>query len=87
MATASGYNGTAKSLHWLIVALLIGQFIFAWTMAGTMAIVWEGVIAELFRTGADLEINWLTTLARRTRTFRTKIPTSGGDDRSRGSRP
>jgi cytochrome b561 len=32
MATASGYTGTAKSLHWLIVALLIGQFIFAWTM-------------------------------------------------------
>jgi cytochrome b561 len=28
----SGYTGTAKSLHWLIVALLIGQFIFAWTM-------------------------------------------------------
>lgn len=32
MATASSYTGTAKSLHWLIVALLIGQFIFAWTM-------------------------------------------------------
>ena len=30
--TASGYTGTAKSLHWLIVALLIAQFIFAWTM-------------------------------------------------------
>jgi NAD(P)-dependent dehydrogenase (short-subunit alcohol dehydrogenase family) len=29
---------------------------------------------DLFRTGADLEIKWLTTLARRTRTFRTKIP-------------
>src|SRR6476661_5070890 len=28
----AGYAGTAKSLHWLIVALLIGQFIFAWTM-------------------------------------------------------
>jgi cytochrome b561 len=28
----SGYTATAKSLHWLIVALLIGQFIFAWTM-------------------------------------------------------
>jgi cytochrome b561 len=27
-----GYTGTAKVLHWLIVALLIGQFIFAWTM-------------------------------------------------------
>ncbi len=26
------YTGTAKTLHWLIVALLIGQFIFAWTM-------------------------------------------------------
>ena len=30
--TASGYTGTAKSLHWLIVALLIAQFVFAWTM-------------------------------------------------------
>jgi NAD(P)-dependent dehydrogenase (short-subunit alcohol dehydrogenase family) len=29
---------------------------------------------DLFRTGADLEIAWLTTLAARTRTFRTKIP-------------
>ncbi|MBS0248834.1 MAG: cytochrome b [Proteobacteria bacterium] len=30
----SGYTGTAKTLHWLIVALLIAQFIFAWTMPG-----------------------------------------------------
>ncbi len=30
--TASGYTGTAKALHWLIVLLLIAQFIFAWTM-------------------------------------------------------
>jgi NAD(P)-dependent dehydrogenase (short-subunit alcohol dehydrogenase family) len=29
---------------------------------------------DLFRTGADLEIKWLTTLAARTRKFRTKIP-------------
>jgi hypothetical protein len=29
---------------------------------------------DLFRTGADLEIKWLTTLAGRTRRFRTKIP-------------
>ena len=28
----SGYSGTAKVLHWLIVVLLIAQFIFAWTM-------------------------------------------------------
>ena len=28
----SGYTGTAKILHWLILALLIAQFIFAWTM-------------------------------------------------------
>jgi cytochrome b561 len=26
------YTGTAKALHWIIVALLIGQFTFAWTM-------------------------------------------------------
>jgi cytochrome b561 len=31
-STTSGYTGTAKTLHWLIVALLIAQFIFAWTM-------------------------------------------------------
>ena len=30
--TAAGYTGTAKLLHWLILALLIAQFIFAWTM-------------------------------------------------------
>jgi len=30
---------------------------------------------ELFRRGADLEINWLTTLADRTRQFRAKIRT------------
>lgn len=28
----STYTGTAKALHWLIVALLIVQFILAWTM-------------------------------------------------------
>jgi len=31
---------------------------------------------DLFRTGADLEIAWLTTLASRTKKFRTKIPKS-----------
>jgi NAD(P)-dependent dehydrogenase (short-subunit alcohol dehydrogenase family) len=29
---------------------------------------------DLFRTGTNLEIKWLTTLAERTRKFRTKIP-------------
>lgn len=27
-----GYTGTAKALHWIIVALLIVQFVLAWTM-------------------------------------------------------
>jgi cytochrome b561 len=27
-----GYTGTAKALHWLIVVLLIVQFVLAWTM-------------------------------------------------------
>ncbi len=27
-----GYSGTTKALHWLIVALLIVQFVLAWTM-------------------------------------------------------
>lgn len=31
---------------------------------------------DLFRTGADLEIEWLTTLAKRTRRFRALIPAS-----------
>ena len=30
---------------------------------------------DLFRTGTDLQLNWLTTLAARTKKFRTKIPT------------
>jgi hypothetical protein len=29
---------------------------------------------DVFRTGADLEIKWLATLAVRTRKFRTRIP-------------
>ena len=29
---SAGYAATAKVLHWLVVLLLIGQFIFAWTM-------------------------------------------------------
>ena len=32
MAKTSRYSATAKSLHWLIVALLAAQFIVAWTM-------------------------------------------------------
>ena len=32
MANAQSYTSTAKFLHWLIVVLLIAQFIFAWTM-------------------------------------------------------
>ena len=32
MGNASGYTSTAKILHWLIVVLLIGQFIAAWSM-------------------------------------------------------
>src|SRR6185437_6502457 len=32
MANPAGYTSTAKSLHWLIVALLIAQFTAAWTM-------------------------------------------------------
>jgi cytochrome b561 len=29
---SNSYTGTAKTLHWLVVALLIGQFALAWTM-------------------------------------------------------
>ena len=31
-------------------------------------------LVDVFRTGTDLELRWLTTLAGRTRKFRTKIP-------------
>jgi cytochrome b561 len=31
-AVGGTYSGVAKTLHWLIVLLLIAQFIFAWTM-------------------------------------------------------
>jgi cytochrome b561 len=30
--TGGRYSGAAKTLHWLILALLVAQFIFAWTM-------------------------------------------------------
>lgn len=32
MPISGGYTGTAKVLHWTIVALLAAQFAFAWTM-------------------------------------------------------
>ena len=32
MSKATGYTGAAKFLHWLILALLILQFVLAWTM-------------------------------------------------------
>ena len=32
MSKTAGYTSIAKILHWLILALLIAQFIFAWTM-------------------------------------------------------
>jgi hypothetical protein len=31
-------------------------------------------LIDLFRTGTDLEISWLTTLAARTKKFKAKIP-------------
>jgi hypothetical protein len=31
-------------------------------------------LIDVFRTGTDLELQWLTTLASRTRKFRAKIP-------------
>lgn len=32
MTQSEGYTGTAKTLHWLILVLLVAQFIVAWTM-------------------------------------------------------
>lgn len=45
---------------------------------------------DLFRTGTDLELKWLTTIAARARRFRTKIPPparSTGTERQRPLRP
>jgi NAD(P)-dependent dehydrogenase (short-subunit alcohol dehydrogenase family) len=44
---------------------------------GRLAIDWSGLPAsmvEWFRTGTDLQLAWLTTLANRTRRFRRKLP-------------
>jgi hypothetical protein len=38
---------------------------------------------DLFRTGADLELKWLTELAARTRRFSAKIPTSSRSQQTR----
>ena len=35
-------------------------------------------LIELFRRGTDLELQWLTTLAKRTRRFRSQIPSRAG---------
>jgi cytochrome b561 len=43
----AGYTGTARSLHWLIVALLIAQFIFAWTMPHIGRIVPVSTLIDL----------------------------------------
>jgi NAD(P)-dependent dehydrogenase (short-subunit alcohol dehydrogenase family) len=44
---------------------------------GRLAIDWSGLPASMvdwFRTGTDLQLAWLTTLANRTRRFRRKLP-------------
>ena len=38
---------------------------------------------DLFRTGADLELKWLTELASRTRRFSAKIPTTSRSPQTR----
>jgi NAD(P)-dependent dehydrogenase (short-subunit alcohol dehydrogenase family) len=46
---------------------------------GELAINWSVLpppLIELFRTGTDLQFEWLTTLAGRTRRFREKLPAS-----------
>lgn len=41
------YTGTARFLHWLIVALLIAQFIFAWTMPHIGRTVPQSILIDL----------------------------------------
>jgi cytochrome b561 len=41
------YDGVAKSLHWLIVALLIAQYIFAWTMPHIGRTVPKSILIDL----------------------------------------
>ena len=45
---------------------------------GRLAIDWSVLpppMVQLFRTGTDLQLAWLTALASRTRRFRRKLPT------------
>ncbi|HZD89712.1 MAG TPA: cytochrome b [Pseudolabrys sp.] len=44
---SASYNGTARTLHWLILALLIAQFIFAWTMPHIGRVVPKSVLIDL----------------------------------------
>ena len=52
---ATGYDGVAKFLHWLVVVLITAQFIIGWTMPdihkGTRP---EGLIAWHLGVGAAL---------------------------------
>src|SRR5437762_4333819 len=41
-------------------------------------------LVDLFRTGIELQLRWLTTLTRRTRTFRGKLPKNATETRRHG---
>src|SRR5436309_12305654 len=41
---------------------------------------------DMFRTGIELQLRWLTTLTRRTRTFRGKLPKNATETRRHGGK-
>jgi cytochrome b561 len=61
----SGYNNTAKTLHWLVLVLLVAQFAVAWTMPhihrGTEPIgliAWHLTIGMLILLVVLLRLGW-----------------------------
>lgn len=66
--SGGGYNTTAKTLHWLIVLLLIVQFIVAWTMPAIHRDTQPGTLINLhFSVGvlvlaiAIIRLGWRLT--------------------------
>ena len=54
---------------------------------GRLAIDFSGLppsLVEMFRTGTQLQLDWLHTLAKRTRQFRAKVPERSASHRSKG---
>jgi hypothetical protein len=56
------------------------------TLTGKLAIDFSGLppaFVDMFRTGTAIQLEWLDTIATRTREFRAKIPTASAASRTR----